>query len=448
MSSTSNVIARFASDPGVEFLTNSTARALAVRAMADTVAVAIAARNDPAALQALSYAKKMAAGGGDATLWGSAESLLVEGAAFYNGFAAHLLDYDDVTLEFRGHISVSLVPALFALGEKHQCSGDRVIGAYLVGFEVACKLAKWIAEPLYARGWHTTSVLGVVAATAACGNLLELNQEQLRNAIGLAVAQASGTRESFGTLAKPFHTGHCATCAIRAVYLAQAAFTAAWGSLDGTDGLAALYAGVLLPPDGIGLLGQGEGELLSCGVALKKFPNCYATHAAIDATLQLKEEAQIDSCAVKAVQVHVGLRGLRPLSSESPSSGLEAKFNMAYALAVVLCDGAPRLSSFTDVAVRRDELQCMARRISSAESSDLGNDVAVEIHIELKDGTRLRRSSEQKLFTEPCDILDLISKAEDCFNWAGSVASGEKFVSNMLELKNTSLAQVLIAAVG
>jgi 2-methylcitrate dehydratase PrpD len=54
-------------------------------------------------------------------------------AAFLNGIAANVLDFDDCTDNLGGHPSAPVLPALFALGEKLGACGRDVITAYVVG---------------------------------------------------------------------------------------------------------------------------------------------------------------------------------------------------------------------------------------------------------------------------------------------------------------------------
>ena len=57
-----------------------------------------------------------------------------DSAALINGVAAHVLDYDDVSLD--GHPSAVLVPAILAQGEANRSSGAEMLTAYVAGFEV------------------------------------------------------------------------------------------------------------------------------------------------------------------------------------------------------------------------------------------------------------------------------------------------------------------------
>jgi 2-methylcitrate dehydratase PrpD len=103
------------------------------RALADTIAVAIAAQNEPAVRRACDYVETLTpslAGGqgrrqhGMASLWGRGQQSTVEGAALFNGIAAHALDFDDASSPMSGHPSVALLPCLIALAEARDIEGS------------------------------------------------------------------------------------------------------------------------------------------------------------------------------------------------------------------------------------------------------------------------------------------------------------------------------------
>jgi 2-methylcitrate dehydratase PrpD len=204
------------------------------RALADTIAVAIAAQNEPAVRRAFDYVEtlgpSLATGQGRrqhgmASLWGRGQQSTVEGAALFNGIAAHALDFDDASSPMSGHPSIALLPCLIALAEARHIEGIRVASAYVVGFEICCRLGRALDLTHYSRGWHMTATMGAIGATAACGHLLKLDAERITHAIGLALAQTGGTRENFGTDAKSFQAGQANAAAIRAALLAERGFT-------------------------------------------------------------------------------------------------------------------------------------------------------------------------------------------------------------------------------
>src|SRR6201998_1089433 len=249
------------------------------RALADTMAVAIAAQNEPVVRRACHYIETLTPpltdgrGGRHsrlASLWGRGPQSTVEGAALFNGIAAHALDFDDASSPMSGHPSIALLPCLIALAEARHIEGARVVSAYVVGFEICCKLGRALDLTHYSRGWHMTATIGTIGAAAACGYSLGLDSERITHAIGLALAQTGGTRENFGTDAKSFQAGQANAAAIRAALLAEQGFTASLHSLDGRAGYMTLYsAGEDITPI-LQTLGALPLEIDSSGIEVKK----------------------------------------------------------------------------------------------------------------------------------------------------------------------------------
>src|SRR4029077_18767853 len=100
----------------------------------------------------------------------------VETAALVNGVAAHVLDYDDVSLD--GHPSAVLVPAILAQGEASGSSGAEMLTAYVAGYGRWGEVLARGPTPLHRKGWHPTAVFGPVAAAAACAKLRGLDATQ------------------------------------------------------------------------------------------------------------------------------------------------------------------------------------------------------------------------------------------------------------------------------
>lgn len=401
------------------------------RSFADTYAVAIGGTSEHASAAALQYlvnAGLLAAPQARHTsrLWGTGKRAAPEIAAWWNGIAGHVLDYDDVTVPLRGHPSVVIWPAIVALAEARNLSGDRLVEAFTVGIEVLCKLARAIASDQYAAGWHTTASLGALGGTAACAYLLGLTSVQTLNAIGLAVAQIAGSRENVGTEAKSFQAGHACAVAVRATSLAEAGFTSGPNALDGPLGYLNLYAAGEELGTFLNGLGQHPLEIHRAGIDVKQYPMCYATHRALDAVLALRHGHGLRLSDIRRVSVTASPGALVPLVHPRPSCGLEGKFSMQYAMAAALADGCIRLTSFTDAAVQRPDIQAFFDRVDVREADGPTMPRWAEVVLELADGRRLtnrvdvQAGSNQK----PLDDAQFASKIEDCLRWGNRVGDG------------------------
>jgi 2-methylcitrate dehydratase PrpD len=443
MSTASERIASFAASLE-NFALDEARQHLAQRAFLDTFACAIAGRKDAAPRIAREYVANVVGLGG-ATGWTTGERLPAESAAWLNGIAGHVLDYDDVLTPMRGHISVALVPALVALSQEHGIDGRRFALAYMAGFEVMAKLSRVMALDHYSKGWHSTSSMGMIGATVACGVLLRLDRQQIANALGLAVAQASGTRENFGTMAKSFQAGHCGAAAVRAVKLAQAGFDSSAGALDGKYGFLALYAGNEDLSAMLDRLASPVAEIDAMGIDIKKYPCCYANHRALDGMLALRSEHALTLDKVERVEMLTSARGLEALIHPRPQTGLEAKFSFEYAMAAALLDGQIRLSSYEDAMVRRPEIQAFLPRVTKTESPGPVLPRWSEIKVGLKNGdtfTRLVRIARGDA-ADPLSDEELIEKVADCFQAGERTWSAADFAARVFDLANSNFNEVL-----
>ena len=417
----------------------------AYRALLDTVAVAIAGRNESAVHRAQDYARTL--GGGKATVWHNGESMHAEAAAWLNGVAAHVLDYDDVMTMMRGHISVAMVPALVALAQTHGASGERFATAYLAGFELMAKFSRVMALPHYSKGWHSTSVMGVLGAALACSVLLRLSAAQTAHALGLAVAQAAGTRGNFGTMAKSFQAGQCNAAAVRAALLAQSGFTASATALDGKFGFLALYAAHEDPAAVLATLGTAPLEIEATGIDIKKYPCCYAIHRALDALFALCKRHALTADAIERVEVTNSAGGLDALQSRLPVNGLEAKFSMEYNMAAALLDGAIRLSSFDDAQVTRAAIAALMPRVSVREAAGDILPRWSQVQLTLRNGSVL----EQRVAVargdagDPLSDAELIDKVADCFAFGQFSGDARAFGQRVLSCGDLGMDTVMRA---
>ena len=293
----------------------------------------------------------------------------VDTAALVNGVAAHVLDYDDVTLD--GHPSAVLVPAILAQGEASGSSGADMLTAYIAGYEAWAELLIREPTPLHRKGWHPTAVRGTIAAAAACAKLRGLDGTATATAMAIAASMASGVVANFGTMTKSFQVGRAAQSGVIAAQLAQAGLTAALDAIEHPAGLL-----TALSPDGKAELDRPfvaekkEWHIVRQGLNIKRYPICYATHRSIDAALDLVEGHDLKPEQVKAIQVSTGKTQLLMLRNSRPQTGLEAKFSMQFAMASALVARKVGLSELTDEFVRRADVQAVFPRVSFVTTMD------------------------------------------------------------------------------
>ena len=312
----------------------------------DTLGVMLAGAAEPVAAGVRAVAR--AEGGTPlCTVIGTSMRTAPTWAALANGTAAHAHDFDDTNFALLGHPSAPLLAAALACAEAEPADGAAVTLAYLIGFEVSVALGVALNPDHYTRGWHATSSIGTLGCAAAAASLLGLDAGQTRHALGIGASLASGLKENFGSMTKPFHAGHAARNGVFAAMAAREGLTASDAALDGRQGYAAAFSQTTLAPDAFDALGQ-RWQVLASGIAVKPYPSCALTHSAIDALLELRARHGLH--ADQVAEVEVGVNHVVPdvLRHIAPTNGLERKFSMQFCAAAALATGRVDLGSFDD----------------------------------------------------------------------------------------------------
>jgi 2-methylcitrate dehydratase PrpD len=276
-------------------------------------------------------------------------------AALINGAASHALDYDDVNFAMGGHPTVTIVPALLALGEQIKASGQKLVESFVVGYETAGRVGLLVAPSHYQKGFHGTGTIGAFAAAAAAGHMLGLDASQIAVAFGIAGTQAAGLKSNFGTMCKPLHAGLAAAHGLGAARLAAAGFTARADILECDQGFAQTQSDQFNAE--VALAPPASGWHLRNNL-FKYHAACFLTHAPIEAARQIMRTTMQttrpspDRIARLVLRIDAGADKICNIAV--PTNGLEAKFSLrqTVAMAVLGVDTAA-LASYNE-AITRD----------------------------------------------------------------------------------------------
>ena len=383
-----------------EFIVRGTpsaaARQRAAAAVSDTVGVMLAGATEPAARMV----QELVAGDsrGDCRILGVQQTAGPDGAALANGVAAHALDYDDMCFVSLAHPSCALVPAILAAGEMARASGRALLDAYVVGFELECRLGNVMNPRHYhERGWHCTSTIGTLGAAAAVARVLGLTVDQTRHALGIAASAASGLKENMGSMVKPLHAGMAARNGLMAGRLAAHGFAASADALDGPQGfLTAMDSEHRTLDAAVADLGV-RWEILESGITVKLYPSCAATHPPLDALLDLARENGFSHEQVDTIVVEVDSMTPRLLLYDRPATGLEGKFSMPFCAAAALVHGHPGVDTFEPSVIEERAVQALMPRVRLLANSEFDTTTPLStarVTVTLRDGAVLSRSAD------------------------------------------------------
>lgn len=317
---------------------------LADRALLDSVACAVAAREHPVVSRSTAL--------GEGGRWGT---------------ATHVLDLDDLHLPSTTHISAVCVPSTLAVG------GDA--RDYLAGAGVMARIGMALGWPHYTAGWHATTTSGAFGAAACAASRFDLDAERTATALALAVPASGGVQRAFGTDAKSLQVGMAVDAGLRAAKLARDGAGAdpsavdAWLALVGAaaSDCADLEPGAPAVPEGL---------------AIKIYPCCYALQRPIAAVHGIRGDVDLPS--VERIVVRTPRGTLTPLIHARPRTGLEGKFSLEYAVAAALLDEHCGFASFTDEAVHRPAalrlVELVEVELSEGGDGLLDGEVDIDLH--------------------------------------------------------------------
>ncbi len=323
---------------------------------------------------------------GPSTVIGRDAMASAQSAALINGAAGHALDYDDTHLHMSGHPTAPVAPAVVALAEARNATGRDALVAFIAGVETECRLGAVMGAGHYAIGWHATGTMGTFGATAACANLLGLDEEPTLHAFGLAATQAAGLKSVFGSMAKPLHAGKAAANGLFAATIAARGFTSNTDIVDTHQGFADTHTSTFTPD----ALDHLEDRWLIAETLFKYHASCYLTHSAMEAAGALK----VDPDDIASVTIVVPPGHLDVCGIPEPRTGLEGKFSLRSTVAMALLgDDTAHPDAFTDARITSSEVVGLRDRTTVEPSSEMFG-TRSRIDIRTRDGRELSETAD------------------------------------------------------
>lgn len=267
----------------------------------------------------------------------------IEAAAFINGVFAHAAELEDdcfPTDEFPGAGAVSditVFPVIFSLADALKLSGEEVLEASVLACEVMNRVGHHGVgadnKSVEALGFTSLPFYGVIGSAVGASKALNLNPEQIRNALGLAIGTSSGFIVNFGTDAHYYESAMACSNGVMATYLAK----------DGGTGNPDIgkWLGSLLGVE------KGEVSKISSGLAerwytkhfwVKKYPVCFLMHRHLDIIGKLIKEGKIKHEQVEWIEAEVGPVDAT-VDRPEPKDLEDAKFSIQHVISCLLLDG-------------------------------------------------------------------------------------------------------------
>ena len=292
-------------------------------------------------------------------------------AALVNGATGHALELDDDHREGTQHPGVAIIPAAFAVAEDLEASGQDLILAVTLGFEIMIRLGEAHLGKSYLCGFHPTGTCGSIGAAVAAGKLLGLNVEQMTGAIGLGASQSSGlsTFRSNGAWNKRLHPGHAAQAGVLSAYLSHANYRGPSESLLSPEGWLQAYA--YKGEFDVGRITNGLGtkwDLLDNSI--KVHACCRFAAPIVDATLDAVLEHDIQPEQVVSAQVGMAKFPLYRSLTEPrdrkyhPTSVVDAQFSAPFAVAVSIVKRRAFVDEYSEEGIQDAKVLALAKKVT------------------------------------------------------------------------------------
>ena len=311
----------------------------------DTVGIIIRARHDAESTSSLvSAIERLEMSNGSCQVFSDNKSYSPSAAALLNGTLAHSLDFDDTHAEASLHSSAPILAAALAAAEMNKSSGQQLITACVVGYEIQIRLGlAGGSSAHYKKGFHPSATCGIFGATAAAGYLMGLNKDQYISAFGIALSQSAGSMQFLtdGAWTKRSHVGQAAQNGLSCAIMAAEGFKGPSKAFEGKWGYLHSYASGGDMEKAIDGLGK-KFETLNLGV--KPYPSCRYSHAAIDGIIELKNElgfstAELDDIDIGLSETALNIIGYPLSDKQNPKSVVDGQFSMPFCAAVTVKSG-------------------------------------------------------------------------------------------------------------
>ena len=272
-------------------------------------------------------------------------------AAFANAMCAHSDETDDFEPVTKAHPGSSVVPSALAMGEHQGQSGEAMIRAVALGYDLACRLLMALGPDLV-RGSNrsaegTASTFGSLGAAAS---LARLDEIQMHYALSYSAQQVSGLWswvKDRDHIEKAFDfAGMGARNGVEAVGMVQSGMTGVYDVLDGTHNL---FIALSTNPKPEAMLDRLGTRFYVSETAIKTYSVGYPIQSPLDALLSLRKQYGLTPDNVRSIIVKI------PSDAEGiVGDSAMPDVNCQHLVALALVKGAVSFRDSHDVALMHD----------------------------------------------------------------------------------------------
>lgn len=337
----------------------------------DTIGCSVAAFTSPP-VKALRGTYGDSTGGELATVVGTDRCTSVADAALINAAMARYLDYNDCYMGVTAACHPSdHIMALLSVAEAEGASGAELVEAIVTAYEIE---ARGIDEcPVRTNGFDYVT-WGVYSSVAAAGKLMQLSEEELVNAFGIAGASNNPlyvSRRGEVSMWKGVAHAYATHNAIQACQLARNGMTGPEAIFEGPFGFfESVSDGEITFPD------QPDFEdLRITGTSIKSFACGYYIHSPVTGVLQLIDEHEIDPEAIDSIRIetfeHAAGMLATPDKWATDLNRETADHSIPYTVAVAVLEGEVTPDQYSERHLRNTSVHELMDRIEVEGAPEL-----------------------------------------------------------------------------
>lgn len=281
---------------------------------------------------------------GNCTLWGLKEKANLADAVMHNSCLIHGADYDDTHIAGFVHPSAPIVSTAITCGEMVNASGQEILEAMVVGWEIIIRLGLATLGRGDDIGFHTTGLIAPFASVCTAARLLKGSKETLVNALGICGSQAGALQEflNSGAQVKKLHPGWGSHSAIYAFLLAKNGLSGPPKVFEGNFGLWKTHFG---NTNGLSEAFEDLGVNWHIeGIAFKMYPICHDTHSFVDCAIRVMNREGFTADQIRHVECRIEPRCYDivclPLQEKTrPENDFIMRFSLQYVVAAAFVFG-------------------------------------------------------------------------------------------------------------
>ncbi len=311
-------------------------------------------------------------------------------AGFANGVMVRYLDFNDYYFSPGGGHPSDMIPAALAAADTMSSDGRTLITAIVLAYEVFCRLSDEAAGSSWDQG-----LFGVIGAACAAGKVLGLDQQEMANAISLAMVPnvpLRVTRTGELSMWKGCATASATRAAIFAAQLAGDGMSGPAEPFEGVGGLWQLaLEGKQVRPETLG--GNGEPFRITL-TNVKNYPSQIPTQAPIGLALELQPQvpvAEIESIKIRSYRSAVSSPASEP-EKWNPKTRETADHSIPFMVAAALRDGRVTPATFTAASVADPALRVIIGKITIEEDADFTRRYSAEYNCHMEITTKAGQS--------------------------------------------------------